>query len=334
MLETIREYALERLDASPDAEAVRSRHALRFLALAEEAVPHLLRVERRAWLTRLEREHDNLRAAFDFCAGSGRILEALRLAAALWRFWQFRGHLREGVQQVRRVLDDPASHAHPAAREAALETAGGLAYWLADMTATTAAYDGVAGARARERRPSPHLQRALQPLLPRGLGRRRRRAVAERAQDRRHRARRGAGPGPAGRRSGRHRPLPVGDGEHPGLPAQGLRGGARAAGRGDPDLPRGRRPLRPRLGPARRGDCPPADRRSCRPHAPPSTSRSRCSATRAIPAAWRSRSPTRPSSPSPRGTACGRPASRARARRSATSPAPSWCRRSTRSRGG
>jgi predicted ATPase len=149
MLETIREYALERLDASPDAEAVRSRHALRFLALAEEAVPHLLRVERRAWLTRLEREHDNLRAAFDFCAGSGRILEALRLAAALWRFWQFRGHLREGVQQVRRVLDDPASHAHPTAREAALETAGGLAYWLADMTATTAAYhESLALARA------------------------------------------------------------------------------------------------------------------------------------------------------------------------------------------
>ena len=80
MLETIREFALERLAASPDAEAVRSRHALRFLALAEEAVPHLLRVERRAWLARLEREHDNLRAAFDFCAGSGRILEALRLA--------------------------------------------------------------------------------------------------------------------------------------------------------------------------------------------------------------------------------------------------------------
>jgi predicted ATPase/class 3 adenylate cyclase len=149
MLETIREYALERLDASPDAEAVRSRHALRFLALAEEAVPHLVRVERRAWLARLEREHDNLRAAFDFCAGSGRILEALRLAAALWRFWQFRGHLREGMQQVRRVLDDPASHAHPAAREAALETAGGLSYWLADMTATTAAYqESLALARA------------------------------------------------------------------------------------------------------------------------------------------------------------------------------------------
>ena len=102
MLETIREYALERLEASPDAETrARRAHAARYLALAEEAVPHLPRTERRAWLARLEREHDNLRAAFDFCAGSGRIEEALRLAAALWRFWQFRGHLREGMQRRR-----------------------------------------------------------------------------------------------------------------------------------------------------------------------------------------------------------------------------------------
>ena len=141
MLETIREYALERLDASPDAEVVRSGHALRFLALAEEAVPHLLRVERRAWLARLDREDDNLRAAFDFCAGSGRTVEALRLAAALWRFWQFRGHLREGLQRVKRVLDDPASRAHPVAREAALEAAGGLSYWLGDMTESVAVYE-------------------------------------------------------------------------------------------------------------------------------------------------------------------------------------------------
>ncbi|HMF41609.1 MAG TPA: adenylate/guanylate cyclase domain-containing protein [Polyangia bacterium] len=141
MLETIREFALEQLAASPDAEAIRARHAARFLALAEEASPHILRVERRDWLSRLEREHDNLRAAFDFCVGTGRIVEALRLAAALWRFWHIRGHLHEGMQRVRRVLDDPASRAHPAERERALEAAGGLAYWLADMQTTVACYD-------------------------------------------------------------------------------------------------------------------------------------------------------------------------------------------------
>jgi len=149
MLETIREFALEQLAASPDAEAVRNRHAARFLALAQEAAPHLMRVERRSWLTRLEREHDNLRAAFDFCAGSGRIVEALRLGAALWRFWQFRGHLREGLQRIGRVLDDPASRGYPAEREAALEGAGGLSYWLGELATTTASYDeAVAIARA------------------------------------------------------------------------------------------------------------------------------------------------------------------------------------------
>jgi len=141
MLETIREFALEQLAASPDAEAIRNRHAQRFLALAEEAAPHLLRIERREWLGRLDREHDNLRAAFDFCAGSGRIVEALRLGTALWRFWQLHGHLREGLQRLRRVLDDPASRAYPVEREGALEAAGGLTYWLGDMQATAASYD-------------------------------------------------------------------------------------------------------------------------------------------------------------------------------------------------
>ncbi len=140
MLETIREFALERLAESADAGAVRDRYARRFLALAEEAMPHLLHVERRTWLARLDREHENLRAAFDFCAGSGRVEEALRFASALWRFWQFRGHLREGMQRVTRALEDPGSHAHPRARESALEAAGGLSYWLGTMATTIAAY--------------------------------------------------------------------------------------------------------------------------------------------------------------------------------------------------
>jgi len=64
----------------------------------------------------------------------------LRLTAALWRFWQFHGHLREGLQRIRRVLDDPASRPHPSEREQVLEAAGGLTYWLGDMSATEASY--------------------------------------------------------------------------------------------------------------------------------------------------------------------------------------------------
>src|SRR5262249_44085340 len=63
MLETIREYALERLEGSGEAEALRQRHAAYFLDLAERAAPQLHRAEQQTWLVRIEAEHDNLRAA-------------------------------------------------------------------------------------------------------------------------------------------------------------------------------------------------------------------------------------------------------------------------------
>jgi predicted ATPase/DNA-binding SARP family transcriptional activator len=97
MLETVREYALERLE-----EAMRARHAEYFLALAEEAEPQLTADREGAWLVRLEAEHANLRAALAWCAGSGAIELELRLVAALARFWMVRGHLHE----ARGWLDD------------------------------------------------------------------------------------------------------------------------------------------------------------------------------------------------------------------------------------
>jgi len=149
MLETIRELALERLAADAGGAAIRERHARHFLALAEEARPHLVRSTRAVWLARLDRELDNLRAAFELFAGSGRIEEALRTVAAVSRFWQFRGHFQEGRRAVERVLADPASKAHPAAREAALEAAGTLAYWLGNLEEMTRHYEeGLALARA------------------------------------------------------------------------------------------------------------------------------------------------------------------------------------------
>jgi predicted ATPase/class 3 adenylate cyclase len=106
MLETIREYALERLAASGDAEESRVRHAQHFLALAEEARPHLEASDAfmGGWLDRLEAEHDNLRAALDHLheAGAGELEQ--RLAEALWRFWQRRGHFVEGRGYLERAL--------------------------------------------------------------------------------------------------------------------------------------------------------------------------------------------------------------------------------------
>lgn len=108
MLETIREYAADQLEGSGDAEVVRGRHADHFLALAEEAEPHLreivLRGRRGDWLDRLEREHDNLRAALDWFETRGETQSALRMAGALADFWYETGHFAEGRQRLEGLL--------------------------------------------------------------------------------------------------------------------------------------------------------------------------------------------------------------------------------------
>lgn len=118
MLETIREYALEELAASGEAAAIRQRHALFFLALAEEAAPRLKGAEQLTWLNRLESEHDNLRAAMEWLLESGAVSTAMRLAAALSRFWHIHGHYSEAQEHLQRVLaqsdaveDDTAARA-------------------------------------------------------------------------------------------------------------------------------------------------------------------------------------------------------------------------------
>jgi predicted ATPase len=102
MLETIREFANERLEDSGEAAELRRRHDAFFLALAEEGASEVIGAHPRAWLERLEPEHDNLRAALDRFHETGDVRRALELAGALWGFWQVRGHFAEG----RRWLDD------------------------------------------------------------------------------------------------------------------------------------------------------------------------------------------------------------------------------------
>ncbi len=104
MLETVREYALENLAASDEAETIRHRHAAYYLAFAERDAPHVFIGFDDARLDRLAAEHDNLRAAFDVLCRPGSADECLRLAAACGPFWHTRGHLREGIDRVNRVL--------------------------------------------------------------------------------------------------------------------------------------------------------------------------------------------------------------------------------------
>jgi hypothetical protein len=104
MLETIREYALERLLESDEAEAVRRAHARYYLALAEEAEPELVTAEQMRWLDLLESEHNNSRAALRWSLQSEDTQTTLRLAGASWRFWYVRGHLSEGRRWVEEAL--------------------------------------------------------------------------------------------------------------------------------------------------------------------------------------------------------------------------------------
>ena len=117
MLETVREYALERLEESGEADAVRRRHAHHLLALAEEAKPHLERARSVAWLDRLERENDNLRAALTWCAERPAEGEALlRFCGALYLFWAIRGYLAEGRRWAAAALAVPGAARHVRAR--------------------------------------------------------------------------------------------------------------------------------------------------------------------------------------------------------------------------
>ena len=135
MLETIREYAAERLAETADAGALRSRHAEHYLAIASKLADDVFGERQRDVLDQYEREHDNLRAAIGFAVADNRGELALRLLAATWRFWQIRGHLAEARERAERVLALPGAQARTPDRLAALDAAGGIAYWQADMEA-------------------------------------------------------------------------------------------------------------------------------------------------------------------------------------------------------
>jgi predicted ATPase/DNA-binding SARP family transcriptional activator len=131
MLEVIREYGQENLRATEERDQTMERHALWFLDLAERAAPMLTGAERGVWLDQLEHELDNLRTALRWALDHRRIELGMRLAAALWRFWQIRAHMSEGRQVLAELLavDEEVD---PTIRARALSAAGSLAYWQND----------------------------------------------------------------------------------------------------------------------------------------------------------------------------------------------------------
>jgi predicted ATPase len=104
MLQTVREYALERLEASGEGELTRKAHAAYALVVAEEGLGALSKRDRLDWLARCEREHDNARAALDYLAATDQGAWAARMAIGLYHFWERREHVAEARQRIAQIL--------------------------------------------------------------------------------------------------------------------------------------------------------------------------------------------------------------------------------------
>jgi predicted ATPase/class 3 adenylate cyclase len=162
-LDTIRAVARDLLrDAGEEAQAL-GDHAAVFERLAVDASPKLAGSSRRVWLDRLAAEHDNFRAALDHDQATGNLAGGLEIASGIWRFWQTRGHLPEGLRRLDALLGRAGERTDlsPALLSRAEEAAGSVAYWM-----RTSAADEI----------EPHYQRSLE--LARASGDRDREAWA------------------------------------------------------------------------------------------------------------------------------------------------------------
>jgi predicted ATPase len=127
MLDVVREYAAARLAEAGEADQASQRHALYYLALAEEAEPNLVRTGHQDWFQRLDAERGNFRRAMAWAVEHGETVLALRYSAALWRYWRQLGEFTEGRRWTDAALsltgDAPAS-----LRARALQAAAALAF--------------------------------------------------------------------------------------------------------------------------------------------------------------------------------------------------------------
>src|SRR5579859_4120484 len=148
LLETVRQYAREKLEETGEAAGVRTRLLVWALQLAEEAEPHLTGADQVIWLDRLEAEHDQFRAALRWATASRAVATGLRLIRALWRFWLTRGYWSEGRDWCTELMNlDRELQATEAWRVAEVSDglrarilfcAGTLAYRQNDLTSTLA----------------------------------------------------------------------------------------------------------------------------------------------------------------------------------------------------
>jgi predicted ATPase len=130
MLETIREYAIDRLSNATEDAAMRERHAAFYLALAEAAEPELIRASQVEWLGRLAADGPNITAALGWLLDQNRIEEGLRLCVAMRFFWLRRAPYGEGSRWFTAFLQRPADGVSPPTRARAIAAAGSFSHWL------------------------------------------------------------------------------------------------------------------------------------------------------------------------------------------------------------
>jgi predicted ATPase/DNA-binding CsgD family transcriptional regulator len=132
MLETLREYGQERLNDHAETEIIRRAHTIHYLKLVEEAEPYLKGAQQILWMTRLEREQENLRAALEWLLQQKETALAMRFCAALGWFWHLHRDWREGRYWLEAMLALPDAEDPTAARAKVLYSAGDLAYYQDD----------------------------------------------------------------------------------------------------------------------------------------------------------------------------------------------------------
>jgi predicted ATPase/class 3 adenylate cyclase len=141
LLETIREFAGEKLADRGEVLELERRHTAWFLDFAKRAAAELSGADQREWLERFELAHDNIRAVLDRVTAAGDARGAIELAFASWRFWQKRGHLYEARRRLGEIAAAPWSREDPRLRARLMEALGGVAWWQGDITGMRAPYE-------------------------------------------------------------------------------------------------------------------------------------------------------------------------------------------------
>jgi len=140
LLDTIRDYAAERLDVDGEVELIRARHRDWYVALAHQAAGELSGSDQRRWLDRLELEHDDIRAVLDRAVAAPDPAVAIGLAFSMWRFWQKHGHLAEARRRLEAMAASPWSRDDPRLRAKLVEALGGTCWWQGELGEMAAHY--------------------------------------------------------------------------------------------------------------------------------------------------------------------------------------------------